>query len=169
MVPKDGGASGDDLMVVVNMAKWPDDFLVHRMYSCPATDVDFTPSYKHYPARYIANYVSKGAPYVGVVAACVHLRKESPDRVLWKYDDLNDEEAIQRAEEVRAITRRNGRPCLVFLQSQLSATGFVYDTKGGLMGSRQYFDVSSLEAADVKSLAKKLRDVPWSLLPKRNG
>ena len=123
----------------------------------------------HYPARFIGNYVNKGVKYVGVVAACVHLRKTGEDRVLWKYDDIDDAEAIRRAEEVRAITRRNGRPCLVFLESQLTTTDFAYDLNGGLMGSRQYFDVSSLKVEDVKSLAQELCDVTWSTLPKRNG
>lgn len=169
MVAKDGGASGNHLMVVTNMAKWPSDFVEHRMYSCPAHENDFHKSYKQYPARYIGNYVTKGVKYVGVVAACVHLRRDNPDRVLWKFDDITDGEAIQRAEEVRKKTRRNERPCLVLLQSQLSTTDFEYDQSGGLMGSRIYFDVAGLAVTDVKDLAKKLKLVKWSGLPRRSG
>lgn len=153
-------------MVAVNMATWPSDFTEHRMYCCPAMENGFAEGYRHYPARYIANYVSKWAKYMGVVAACVHLRKDHPDRVLWKYDDIADEEAIARADAVRAATRRNPRPCLLFLQFQLSATDLVYDIRGGLQSSRIYFDVSGLGAGNVKDVAARLRDVPWSEVPK---
>ena len=157
---------GRDAMVVTNMAKWPSDFVTHRMYSCPAHEDGFHKSYKQYPARFIGNYVTKGFKYVAVVAACVHLRKDHPDRVLWKYDDITDEEAIERAEAVRKASRRNERPCLVILQSQLTTTDFQYDQGGGLMGSRVYFDVSEFKAAGVKDLAVALRGVAWSGVPK---
>lgn len=153
-------------MVVVNMAKWPMDFVEHKMYCCPATEDGFVPSYKHYPAKYIANYVSNGAKYIGVVSACIKLHKVGPDEVLWKFGDIDDAAAMERAEEVRAKTRRNERPCLVFLQSQLSQTDFVYDSMGGLQGSRIYFDLTEIAPTDVKDLATKLREVPWSLLAK---
>lgn len=166
MIPKDGCGSGATVMVVVNEAAWPEDFALHKMYCCPATENDWEKGYRHYPARYIGNYVSKGVRYIGVVGACVHLRKDHPDRVLWKYDDISDEEAIAEAERVRKATNRNPRPCIVFLQTQLSATDFQYDVRGGLQSSRIYFDVSSLEPRDVKDLAAKLRERPWSEVPK---
>lgn len=169
MAPLDGDSSGSAVMVAVNMAKWPDDFVVHKMYCCPATENGWADGYRHYPARYIANYVSKGAKYVGVVKACVHLRKIGADRVLWKFDDISDAEAIAEAEIVRAATRRNQRPCIVFLQSQLSVTDFVYDLRGGLQSSRIYFDLSDLEPIDVKDLACKLRSSSWSSLAKRRS
>jgi hypothetical protein len=157
---------GRNVMLVANMAKWPKDFMEHKMYCCPATEDGFEGSYRHYPAKYIGNYVSKNVNYIALVAACVRLRKEGPDEVLWKYDDISDEDAIARAEEVRRLTRRNPRPCLVFLETQLSQTDFVYDQGGGLMGSRTYFDISQLKATDVKDLATKLRSITWSALPK---
>lgn len=157
---------GRHAMVVTNMAKWPSDFVEHRMYSCPAHEDGFHKSYKQYPARFIGNYVTKGVKYLAIVAACVHLRKNEPDRVLWKYDDISDEEAIARAEAVRKATRRNERPCLVILQSQLTTTDFQYDQGGGLMGSRVYFDVSEFQTEGVKDLAAALRETAWSGVPK---
>lgn len=153
-------------MVVVNMAKWPSDFQEDRMYCCPAEENGFDASYRHYPAKYIANYISKGARYIAVIGACVRLNKSSPDEVLWKFSEIADVEAIDRAEAVRAKTRRNPRPCLVFLQVELSSTDFQYDHDGGFQSSRTYFDVSELEPTGVKDLAAKLRQVPWSVLPK---
>lgn len=156
-------------LVAVNMSKWPQDLAAHKMYCCPCTDSGFTPSYRHYPAKYIANFVNKGAKYIGVVSACVRLRKVGPDEVLWRFGSISNKEAIAQAETVRAATQRNPRPCLVFLQEQLSATDFVYDAPGGLMNSCVYFDVSELGPVDVKDLAEKLRSWPWSELPKWKG
>jgi hypothetical protein len=156
----------ENRMVVVNIAMWHQDFTEHRMYCCPATEDGFEKGYVHYPAKYLANYTSKGAHYVSMVAACVRLRKNGPDEVLWKFDDISDEDAIIEAERVRKITRRNERPCLVFLQSQPKATNFVYDPSGGLMSSRAYFDLTTVAPDGIKDLADKLRDIPWSALPK---
>lgn len=153
-------------MIVVNSSKWPDDFAVHRMYCCPAKENGFDPSYRHYPAKYVANYVSKGARYIGVVAACVRLNKTSPAEVLWKFDNISDSDAIRLAEEVRATTKRNATRCLVFLQTQLTATEFEYDHQGGLQNSRVYFDLTDLAPTGVKDLAEKLLSTPWSALSK---
>lgn len=153
-------------MVVVNVATWPSDFAEHRMYCCPATENGFHKDYRHYPARYIGDYVSKGVRYIAVVDACVRLNRSGPDEVLWKFGDLTDEDAIARSEEARAATNRNQRPCLVFLQGNLSRTEFVYDPLGGLQSSRVYFDLTDLAPKDVKDLAGKLCEVPWTALAK---
>lgn len=156
----------ENLMVVVNASKWPHDFAQHHMYCCPAAEGGFDDSAKHVPAKYVANYVQKNIQYIAVVAACVRLNAEGEDEVLWKFDEISDEEAIARANEVRKSTQRFQKPCLVFLESQLSRTDIVYDRNGGFMGTRMYADVTTLEPTDVKDLATKLRKVPWSQLPK---
>ncbi len=153
-------------LVVVNASKFPSDFIDYRMYCCPATEGGFHDSYVHMPAKYIGNYVSQGVKYVGVVAAAVRLNKTGPAEVLWKFDDISDEDAIARAEEVRIASRRNSKPCMVILQSDLSVTDFVYDLRGGLMMSRLVFDVKELEPTGIKDLAIKLRTASWSGLPK---
>ena len=152
-------------MVVVNMAKWLSDFTEDRMYCCPAADDGFLPSYRHYPAKYIGNYVSGDVKYVAVVAACVRLNRTGPDEVLWKFTDISDEDAIAKAEAVRLKTGRNRRPCIVFLQEDLSVTAFPYDMRGGLQSSRVYFDISEIEPIkDVKELAINLRRTSWTNL-----
>jgi hypothetical protein len=128
-------------MVIVNAARTPRDFIDHRMYCCPAAENGFDKNYKHHPTKYIGNYVNKGVNYVGIVAACVRLNKSGVDQVLWKFDEISDSEAIKRAEEVRNATNRNPRPCLVFLESQLSYTKLDYDHPGGPQNSHFNFDL----------------------------
>ena len=55
------------------------------------------------------------------MGACVRLNESATDEVLWKIDDIGDDETFFGAEHARAETNRYVRPCLVFLQSQLSA------------------------------------------------
>ena len=135
------------------------------MYCCPCTEDGFSIGYRHYPAKYMAPYWQKQCWAVAIVSACVRLLPKGGE-VLWRFSDLEDEEAINRAEVVRAATKRNDRPCLVFLMEQSVRTEFVYDSHGGMQGSRFYFDLADMEPKDVRDLAEKLRDVPMSAMPR---
>ncbi len=149
-------------MVVVNAAKWPKDFLEHKVYSCPAED----PSYKHYPAKYIGDYISKGVPYVGVVQACVRLSADGRHRIMWQFDEIDEGEAIREAIVRERETRHGKYPRLVFLHSQVTKTEFRYDSPGGPQGSTYYFDLSELAPGNVKELADGLQETWWSAMPK---
>lgn len=159
-----GNSSPEETLVVVNMAKWPNDFIVHNMYCCPATEDGFAKGYVHRPAKWIGNYVSKGVPVVALVEACVRLRSCGNHDVLWGFGTLTDEDAVKRALEVRGATGRNLFPCLVFLQSNLRRTDFKYDPSGGMQSSRQYFDLGGLGVNTVEGLASLLNEHDWSSL-----
>jgi hypothetical protein len=45
----------------------------------------------------------------------------------------------------------------VFLLGPVFATTFRKDSPGGMLGSKQYFDVSRLQPKDVEDLATELR------------
>lgn len=142
--------------------------LVDRMYLCPATEGGFEPRYIHYPARYMAAYVDKGARYVAEVRACVRVSSKNPDEVLWKFTEDEDKNLIIEAKAALLQTRSTNRhpPRIVFLLGQPKETAFTYDLKGGLQMSRVYFDITALEATDLVDLAKKLRTASWSQLPR---
>lgn len=159
---------GERLMIAVNADRHPEDFLEHGMHIVPTEGHAWRSSHRHVPARYIGAYLRKGVRHVGMVAACVHLRVPGPHAVLWKYDDIPDDEAIRRAEEVRSLTRRHPRPCVVFLVDQITETRFVDDLPGGFRGSRQYFDLKLLEPSDVRDLGAKLRSETWATMLKRS-
>lgn len=57
-------------------------------------------------------------------------------------------------------------PTRIFLLGQLYDTNFVKDTPGGMLGSKQYFDVSKFKAEDAKELSGCLKDLAWSELNK---
>lgn len=157
-------------MVVPNLAKFPRDLTERHMYSCPCTEDGFDPSYRHYEAKYLGNYINKGVQVVSVVTACVRISTKGNSGILWQFGEIDEAEAFEQAERRLALAAKEGihheRPRLVFLQEQLSRTDFQWDASGGLQGSRVYFDLTELAPTDVKDLATKLRDVPWSALPK---
>lgn len=153
-------------LVVVNMSSWPEDFTQYRMYCCPATDGGFDSRYRHYPAKHLAPYWSGGCRAIALVAACVRLGKDQPDEVIWKFSDISDEEAIAQARRMRADTRRNPTPCLVFVLTELRRTEFMRDAAGGMQGPREFFDVSKWNSETSKTLADSLNGKPWSMVDK---
>jgi hypothetical protein len=62
-----------------------------------------------------------------------------------------------------ALKLRSDRlPHRIFLLSNLNSTDFVKDTKGGMFGSKRYFDVQDLNIGNATELAKKLYGKTWS-------
>lgn len=69
-----------------------------------------------------------------------------------------------RARAVLDAWRPGDYPTRVFLLGPRYATNFVKDSSGGMMTSKQYFDISSLTVADAEELAVRLRGQRWSQL-----
>ena len=77
---------------------------------------------------------------------------------------------VQRARDLKAAVRPNADyPVRVFVLGPLAETRFVKDTSGGMMGSKQYFDVGRLGAEDASDLARKLDGMGWSDVLRPNG
>ena len=55
-------------------------------------------------------------------------------------------------------------PSRVFVLGKLYDTYFTKDSSGGMMWSKQYFDISKLESIDAEDLASKLKGKLWSEL-----
>jgi hypothetical protein len=159
----------ENLLMVANCRQHWKEFADHQMYLCPATPDGFDPKYKQFRAQYFAPYVAKGAKYVAKIDAVVRMTSRSAGEVLWNNGDKSDEEMVERAKSQLELATSNRPPCLVYLLSGGKATDLVYDQTGALIASRQYFDVSSLQVESVGDLADKLREVPWSMLPKYSG
>ena len=53
-------------------------------------------------------------------------------------------------------------PLRVFLLGEPHETDFRKDSKGGMVGSKQYFDIGELAPEDSRDLAEKLKGRSWS-------
>lgn len=158
----------DQLLVVLNLAENLFEFSTHSIYTCPSDAHDFRTGYKHYPAKFGAIYYSRAVPAVAEIDAVVRLTSDSAGVVLWKFVPTSDEDLVADAlsrwkAEEKAV---NKPPCLVFLFRNKRRTEFEYDTRGGFMASRQYFDLTGLTYHDAESLASSLRRFSWTSLPR---
>ena len=81
--------------------------------------------------------------------------------MLWKNNDRTEKELIYVAVE-RFRNRGDIRyPTRVFILDDFYATDFRKETPGGMMGSKQYFDLKKLNIANTQDLAEKLKGKTW--------
>lgn len=148
---------------VVNCAGQPNDILTENVYMCPATGG----AYNHAKCKYFGMYRGKRVDKVAVIEAVVDLEDDDKAKVKWHIAPGRDADFIQQArtklQKIRE-SRPGQYPLRVFLLGPLHDTDFRKDTTGGMFGSKRYFNVVTLEAADAQQLASKLRGKTWSQL-----
>jgi hypothetical protein len=136
----------------------------HKVYICPATGG----SYSHKRCRYFGAYKNKQAQVVAEILGVVDLDSKDPSEanVRWRNsEELTDEELIEMAIERKYASRpsrtENAR---VFVLGELHDTNFRKDSKGGMITSKQYFDVDGLDVDNAAQLAEALDGMVWSEL-----
>ena len=142
---------------VVNCAKLPDDILNGEVYMCPAQGG----AYSHKRSMYFGFYRNKKVEKIAIIEAVIDVEDRATGEMRWKNVEGKDEAFIQKAIE-KVISLRDEYPTRVFLLGDLFDTEFRKNTRGGLMGSKVYFDVSSLHPQGGKDLALKLSGEEWS-------
>lgn len=144
---------------LVNCAKNLDDVVRDRIYMCPARGG----AYSHKRSKYFGAYKNKAAQYVAHIDAVVDLRDGEQPEFKWKNRNVNEEELLERARSVRQRRRSEDEAATrVFLLGELHDTEFRKDTKYGMQGSKQYFDLSELDVEGAEELAGALRGMKWS-------
>ena len=98
---------------------------------------------------------------MAVIEAVVDLDGPETAKVKWKNVKGHDSDFICSAREKNQKWGGDEYPKRVFLLSPLEETAFHKGTKGGMFGSKRYFDVGALGASDAKDLATELRDRSW--------
>ena len=153
---------------VVNCATWPEHFTESHVYSCPTKGS----SYSHWRCRYLGLYKSKMVSHVALIRGVVELYENGEAKCLWSNDGTDEEVLIgeARMRTKRAWGRDIGKEpdWRVFVLGQPFPTSFMKTTKGGMVGSKQYFDLSTLQPTpeDAESLARHLHGMSWNQLEK---
>jgi len=146
---------------VCNCAGIPDDIIDHEVYMCPARGG----AYSHKRARYFGMYRGKRVRKVAEIEAVVDVQTDGSAELLWRNVEAPPAELVQRAKQKKAAVRPDVDHALrIFVLGRLYPTAFVKDTPGGMMGSKQYFDVSSVEARGAEELAEQLKSKKWTEL-----
>jgi hypothetical protein len=146
------------LLDVVNCAGIPEDVLQRRAYMCPTTGG----SYSHSRCKFFGMYRNKAVECVALIEAVGDLEDENKGSLRWKNVNESQTNLLARAREKLAEARPGEYPTRVFLLGQLYETDFRKDSPGGMMASKQYFDISPLKASDASALAAALRGKTWS-------
>lgn len=142
---------------VVNCSGRPSEVIKENVYVCPAKGG----AYKHSRSRFFGMYRRKSVQRVALIDAVIDLSNEADAKIRWKNVDVSDAELISRAAEKRVRLRPSADVLRVFLLGQLHETDFKKPTKGGMQGSKRYFDVEKLAPSDAADLATKLRGKSW--------
>lgn len=136
----------------------------HKVYICPATGG----SYSHKRCRYFGAYKNKQAQAVAEILGVVELNSKDPSEanIQWRNtEDLTDEELIEMAIERKyAFWPDRVEDARVFVLGEIHDTSFRKDSKGGMLGSKRYFNIDSLGVNNAAELADALDGMGWSEL-----
>ena len=147
------------LLDVVNCAGIPDDVLVGHVYMCPAT----SGAYSHQRCKYFGMYRNKHIEQIALIEAVVDVEAKGKATVKWQnVPGLKDDELKAVSERKIDELRPNSFPTRVFLLGPLFATDCQKDSPGGMVASKQYFDVGQLDVDGAEHLARTLSGRTWS-------
>ncbi len=143
---------------VVNCASFPEDVIRHQTYLCPAEGG----SYSHSRCKYFGMYKNKRVEKIAEIRAVIDIKADGKAELLWKNTNEKKSDLLEDAKNRAMSLRPAERPLRVFILGELYDTNFIKDTPGGMLGSKQYFEIGRLGAEDAVSLAEELRNKFWS-------
>jgi hypothetical protein len=134
------------------------------VYACPDTG----DAYTHKRARYFGAYEDKAVSWLFEIRAVVAVGRDlSSSQVRWKNvqigDEILEQEATQKIRTDSHLAAEISKQSLqVFLLEKPARTNFYKSTKGGMLGSKQYFPGIAEGCSNSSELAERLRNKRWS-------
>ena len=150
-------SSWERILDVVNCAGLPQEVLEGNVYICPTAGG----AYSHTRSKYFGMYRSRKVERIAIIEAVVDLDSPDEGRVKWKNVKGLDEDYLHDAREKHRKWRKDEFPKRVFILGPLIETAFHKGTKGGMFGSKRYFDVSVVAPKNAEDLASKLKEKTW--------
>lgn len=138
---------------VVNSASSADQVRAEHVYLCPATGG----AYAHRRSRFFGLYQGKRVTDVAEIEAVVEVRSDGA-AVKWSNVATPPDALLERAVQQHKKCAPDMLPALVFLLGELVPTDFRKSSRGGMFGSKKYFEV---EAESARELAEQLRGRAW--------
>ncbi len=145
---------------VVNCAGLPEDVLEGHVYMCPAQ----AGAYSHARCKYFGMYRQKRVEQIAIIRAVVDVESQDQATLLWANTDDKTSLLLSEAKNRVQQLRPGEFPTRVFLLDELFETTFSKDSPGGMLGSKQYFDISRFGAENAEQLSDYLRGKSWSEL-----
>jgi hypothetical protein len=151
-------SSWQNWLDVINCSGLPEDVLDGNVYMCPAEGG----AYSHGRCKYFGMYRQKTVEKIALIKAVVDVESESEAKLLWKNVSEKTAQLLKDAREKVSNLRPGEYPTRIFLLENLHDTDFKKDSPGGMLGSKQYFDISRAKADSAEDLAKYLNGRQWS-------
>ena len=142
---------------VINCNMSLDSVIQHKIYTCPARGGQ----YNHRRSLYFGAYRKKRVEQIAQIKAVVDLDSEDEYTLVWKNDSQENDDLIKIAVARRKDTGDSWYPVRVFVLSDLYPTDFIKASSGGMLGSKQYFDIRKLKVVDEQDLATQLSGKTW--------
>ena len=144
---------------IVNSARSQDTIKEKGAYICPAKGGQ----YSHKRCKYFGMYANKKVSLIAEIQAVVDIDPTKPDEAEIQWNNLANADGERLKEQAKEkVHDIDWGPARVFLLGEAHETNFIKDSKGGMMGSKKYMDISHLDASDAEDLANKLNNKTWS-------
>jgi len=146
-------------LLIINCAKSWQEILTERVYICPAVGTAF----KFHPCRYFGVYHDKKVSHVINIEAVIDVQSDDTTSIRWINGGGREIDYRQRAVDAANRLRPKAEfPVQVFILGYPQTADFKKDSKGGMLGSKVYRDVTSVGVKTAGDLARKLMDKKWS-------
>jgi len=143
---------------IVNSARSQDTIQEKGAYICPAKGGQ----YSHKRCKYFGMYANKKVSLIAEIKAVVGIDPTKPNEAEIQWNNSSEKDDELRKEAKEKVLDIDWGPARVFLLGETHETNFKKDSKGGMMGSKKYMDISHLDASDAEDLANKLNNKTWS-------
>ena len=107
-------------------------------------------------------YANKKVSLIAEIKAVVGIDPTKPNEAEIQWNNSSEKDDELRKEAKEKVLDIDWGPARVFLLGETHETNFKKDSKGGMMGSKKYMDISHLDASDAEDLANKLNNKTWS-------
>lgn len=149
----------DQTMLIVNCARSWQEVEREHVYICPSEGAN----HKHKLSRYFGVYHNLKVSHVANIEAVIDVYPGNTTTTRWIGGGGKESDYQQKAiAYVNRLRPQTDIPLQVFILGYPQATDFKKGSPGGMQGSKQYMDVSSLEVDTAGYLALKLNGRLWS-------
>ena len=146
-----------EVLDVVNCAKWPEIQIEDGIYMCPLQ----SGAYSHRRSRFFGVYRAKCVSHIAEIEGMLEFESPDTGQVVWKnVSRESNQEMILRA---RSLIEKWGwdYPVRAFLLGDRFKTDFRKISKGGMLSSKRYFSVKKFDSGSSELLAKSLDGRSW--------
>ena len=144
---------------VVNCTGSADKVVEHGIYTCPTTGG----AYSHRRCKYFGVYGGKKlVDYVCEIRAVLDFEDGECTKLSWQNTDEDRALLIEESTYKLQMLHQSNDTVRTFLLGKRYPTKFVKGTSGGMQQSKQYFDITKLQANNAEHLAKLLESHKWS-------